>query len=467
MKITIPEEILQLAKIFKENKEKLYLVGGYVRNKLLNIPDSYNLDIDICSSALPEKIIKILSNTDFSVEYMNKELGVLEIKNKIRVEHATFREEIYPFNGVHIPNNIKFIKDIKKDAERRDFKCNAVYYDILEDEFIDPLGGLKDIENKIIQTTLSPKEVFKNDGERILRMVRFACSLGFDIEQETLKEAANNIDKLKFISPIRKRNEFSKIVLSDTRYDFLHDVKYAHARGIGLLANLGALKYLLPSLEKIKNSGIIEDRGKYLYQHILNVFAICDPKVRLSALLHDAGKADSFLKYRNFNGSQEFALIEIEKDLGVEGLNYPKKIIERVKKVVLGYDFNKLGLNSAKNIRKFIIDNNEEIELIILLKKAVSLDKSNMKKLSYSAVKLQKIYNKMKNSNCPFNISQLNINGEDVIEVVPKIKMQKIGELLKILLYKCANRPYLNKKEILKNITYKITYKNKKEWLEV
>lgn len=466
MKITVPEEILKLAQIFKDNKEKLYLVGGYVRNKLLNIPDSYNLDIDICSSALPEKIIKMLSNTEFSVNYMNKELGVLEIKNKLRVEHATFREEIYQFSGVHIPNNVKFIKDIKKDAERRDFRCNAVYYDILEDEFIDPLDGLKDIENKIIQTTLSPKEVFKNDGERILRMVRFACSLGFDIDQETLKEAANNIDKLKFISAIRKRNEFSKIVLADTRYDFLHDVKYAHARGIGLLANLGALKYLLPSLEKIRNSGIIEDRGKYLYQHILNVFAICDPKVRLSALLHDAGKADSFLKYRNFNGSQEFAVIEIEKDLGIDGLNYPKKIVERVKKVVLGYDFNKYGINSVKNVRKFIIDNNEEIELIIKLKNAVSLDKSNLKRLSYSALKLQKIYNKMKNNNCPFTVKELNINGEDIIEAVPKIKLQKLSELLKMLLYKCANRPFLNKKENLIKLIIKMTKKNKKEWLE-
>ena len=73
MKISVPEELVELAEIFKKNKEKLYLVGGYVRNKILRIPDSYNLDIDVCSSALPEKIIKMLEGSKFSVNYMNKE----------------------------------------------------------------------------------------------------------------------------------------------------------------------------------------------------------------------------------------------------------------------------------------------------------------------------------------------------------------------------------------------------------
>ena len=467
MKISVPEELVTLAEIFRKNKEKLYLVGGYVRNKILRIPDSYNLDIDVCSSARPEKIIKMLKQSGFEVSYMNEELGVLEIKNKIRVEHATFRREKYPFSGVHIPNNVEFIKDIEEDAKRRDFRCNALYYDILEDELIDPLDGLKDIENKIIRTTLDPKEVFKNDAERILRMVRFACTFAFDIDKETLQEAMNNVDKLKFISQSRKREEFSKIVLADTRYDFLADVKYAHARGIGILASMGALKYLLPSLERIRTSGIIEDKGKPLFQHILNVFAISDPTVRLSALMHDCGKAVSFLRYRNFNGSQEFALIEIENDLGTNGLNYPKKVVERVKKVVLGYDFNKLGLNSAKNIRRFIIDNSNEIELIINLKNAVSMDKSNMEKKSFSATRMQKIYTKMEKSNAPFQIADLKITGDDVIENIPDIKPQSIGLLLKSLLYKCGDHPSLNKKESLLKIAKSIVKRNKDDYLEV
>ena len=164
-----------------------------------------------------------------------------------------------------------------------------------------------------------------------------------------------------------------------------------------------------------------------LFQHIFNVFAICDPTVRLSALLHDSGKADSFLKYHNFNGSQEFAKIAIENDLGINGLNYPKKIVERVKRVVLGYDFNKYGITSAKNIRKFILENSDDIQLIINLKNAVSMDKSSLNKKSFSAYRLQKIYNKMKNSNTPFKVSELNITGDDIIDEIQNIKPEKIG----------------------------------------
>ena len=205
MIFSIPQELVELAQIFKKNKEKLYIVGGFVRNKILNVPDEYNLDIDICSSALPEKILKMLEKTDFEASYMNKEIGVLEIKKNIRFEHATFRKEKYEFSGVHIPNNVEFITDINQDAIRRDFRCNAVYYDILEEEIVDPLNGFGDINNKLIQTTTDPEIVFKDDAERILRMVRFASQLGFEIEKNTYKQAVKNVSKLKFLSKTRIR----------------------------------------------------------------------------------------------------------------------------------------------------------------------------------------------------------------------------------------------------------------------
>ena len=220
MIFSIPQELVELAQIFKKNKEKLYIVGGFVRNKILNVPDEYNLDIDICSSALPEKILKMLEKTDFEASYMNKEIGVLEIKKNIRFEHATFRKEKYEFSGVHIPNNVEFITDINQDAIRRDFRCNAVYYDILEEEIVDPLNGFGDINNKLIQTTTDPEIIFKDDAERILRMVRFASQLGFEIEKNTYKQAVKNVSKLKFLSKTRIREEFARIVYINCDFIF-------------------------------------------------------------------------------------------------------------------------------------------------------------------------------------------------------------------------------------------------------
>ena len=113
-----------------------------------------------------------------------------------------------------------------------------------------------------------------SNAERILRMVRFACTLGFNIEEETYKEAKNNAYKIKYLSSSRKRGEFSRIVLADTKYNFLPDVKFAHARGISFLADLDILQYILPALDVIYKSSIIEDKGKLLYNHVINVFML-------------------------------------------------------------------------------------------------------------------------------------------------------------------------------------------------
>lgn len=466
MIFSIPQELVELAEIFKKNKEKLYIVGGFVRNKILNVPDEYNLDIDICSSALPEKILKMLEKTDFEASYMNKEIGVLEIKKNIRFEHATFRKEKYEFSGVHIPNNVEFIKDVDQDALRRDFRCNAIYYDILEEEIVDPLDGFVDINNKLIQTTTDAEIVFKDDAERILRMVRFASQLGFEIEKNTYKQAVRNVSKLKFLSKTRIREEFARIVLADTAYPNFADVKYAHARGMMMLANMGALPYVLPALEEIRISGLIEDRGKFLFEHVMNVFAVCDPEVRLSALLHDVGKAKAKEEYGNFNGSEDFTPIIIEKNLGEEGLCFSKKIIERVKKVVLGQDFNRYGFESNKSIRHYIAENYEVIELILKLKKAINFDKYNKNALSFGTIRLKSVYEKMLRENTPFTLKELKIDGNIILKTFPQIRANRIGVLLDKLLYVCIDKPSKNNTEDLLNIAERILIKNKQEYLE-
>lgn len=459
MFIRVPKPVEELARIFKKNKEKLYLVGGFVRNQIIGISDEENLDIDVCSSCKPQKVIEMLKGSEFSARYLSEEMGVVEILGKIRVEHATFRREKYAFSGVHLPENVEFIDDLSIDAERRDFRCNAIYYDILEDEIVDPLGGVDDTRKKIVQTTISPEKVFEADGERILRMVRIACSLGFNIDDKTYEAAKQNAYKIGSLTNTRKREEFSQIVLADTDYPFLPDKKFAHARGINMLADLGALKYLLPALEEIRTSGIIEDRGKPLYDHLMNVFALSAPEVRLSALLHDVGKAEAMLKFGNFNGEEEFAEVIIEKNLGIEGLNYPKKIVERVKRVVLGVNFNKHGLESAKNMRRFIIRNYEDIDLIVKLKNAIALDKSGFKRYSFSSRQLEKTYIKMKKNNTPFTVGELKISGSQIIKAFANVKVSTLHDLLDEMLLKCAEKPYLNTEFNLLNLAEKLINK--------
>lgn len=471
MIIPVPSELVELAQIFKKHKATLYLVGGYVRNKILGFPDSYNVDIDVCSSMKPEKVKEILEFSGYSVNYMNQELGVVEIKKNLRIEHATFRKEKYAFAGVHIPDNVEFIKDLNVDAERRDFRCNAIYYDILNEQIVDPFDGVSDIKNKIIRTTLEPEKVFKDDAERILRMVRFACTLGFQIERETYEKAKENVHKIEFIGEKRRRDEFSRIVLADTKFDFITDIKYAHARGLTILADLGALKFLLPTLEKIRLSDVKEDRGKPLFEHITNVFAFSKPEVRLSALLHDVGKFHVYSKYGNFNGADEFTPVLIEENLGENTLGFSKKIIERVKRVVKGNEFNQKCLATTNQIKRFILENSEEISLILALKNAVALDKSWFKRESISAKKIQKVYDKMLEKHTPLKLSELKIDGNDIKDYIKEIvynaelKPKIVGDILEKLLWECVKNPYFNNREKLFRLTEKIVLRNKKQYV--
>ena len=174
--VKIPAELKELAQIFQENNKTLYIVGGYVRDSYLGVQSLLRDDIDLCSSATPRELKKILEGTKFEVKNINSSVGVMAIFGKRRFEHATFRREIYESES-HMPDSIEFIKSLDEDARRRDFRINAIYYDILEGSFIDPLGGIDDLKQRKITTVKVPKIVFNDDPERILRLVRFACAL--------------------------------------------------------------------------------------------------------------------------------------------------------------------------------------------------------------------------------------------------------------------------------------------------
>ena len=201
----IPVELKELSKIFSANGKKLYIVGGFVRDAFLNIQSLIRNDIDLCSNVKPKELRKMLAGTAFEVKSINESVGVMAIHGKKRYEHATFRREIYESES-HTPDRIEFINSVEEDALRRDFKINAIYYDIEKNEYVDPLGGIHDLKEQVITTTRVPKVVFNDDPERILRLVRFACSLGLRIAEDELYYAKQNAYKVQFISKFRLKN---------------------------------------------------------------------------------------------------------------------------------------------------------------------------------------------------------------------------------------------------------------------
>ena len=200
---------------------ELYAVGGFVRNELLNLSHT---DIDICSKLTPNEIIEFCKSMGYKYVPKGIAFGMVEIhftyeSETLCLEHTTFRSDKYADDGSHRPQSVTFSDSVEQDAFRRDFTVNALYKNLLTDEIIDPTGGLSDLENRVIRaTSKDPNDIMKDDGLRVMRMVRFAAELCFDVEESTMQAAIAHVNGLKDISSERIRDELNKILLSDAKY---------------------------------------------------------------------------------------------------------------------------------------------------------------------------------------------------------------------------------------------------------
>jgi poly(A) polymerase len=180
-----------------------FWVGGSVRDFLLGREPG---DYDIATSALPEQIEALFKRT-IAVGRKFGVIVVLEDGHEFQV--ATFRAEADYQDGRH-PEHVRF-GDAKADAERRDFTVNGLFYDPIRKQLHDWVGGEKDLRAKIIRTIGSPNERFAEDHLRLLRAVRLAAQLGFEIEPETFRAIQANAAKIKVISAERIRDELVKL----------------------------------------------------------------------------------------------------------------------------------------------------------------------------------------------------------------------------------------------------------------
>ena len=205
---SVKAELEELASYFPIDMP-LYAVGGCVRDYLRG-KECY--DIDLSGGVRPDDLVELLSKSPFRVVSASPRLGTVIIKGKNTYEYTTFRIDSYPAgSGIHTPTDVQFTDDLTVDAKRRDFKCNAIYYDIKGRQIIDPLGGIEDIKQNILSTTIDPDVVLSQDGLRILLLARFVSKLGYEIDKQTYDSAKRLLGRLNDISGERIREELNKI----------------------------------------------------------------------------------------------------------------------------------------------------------------------------------------------------------------------------------------------------------------
>jgi tRNA nucleotidyltransferase (CCA-adding enzyme) len=222
----------EILTVLNNNNCEAYIVGGFVRDFLLKRPPK---DVDITTSATLDDLKRFFPSADF--RYGNYNVAIIK-RGELEFFITSYRKE-----GKYIkarkPKKVKAIKDLKKDLLRRDFTINSLVMD-KDGNIYDMLGAKEDLERKIIRTIGNPKKKFRQDALRMLRAIRFATTLDFEIEKRTKKAIVNKGKLIKKISFERKKGELDKI--------------FQQRRGIDLLIETNLYKYLPGfKLEILKN----------------------------------------------------------------------------------------------------------------------------------------------------------------------------------------------------------------------
>ena len=471
--IQFPPELTKLARLFQDAGAALHAVGGLPRNAQFDLPPS---DMDICSVLRPDAVESLCKENDIKCIQKAPQFGTSELHmNGLKFEHTTFRGDAYGPGGTHRPEAVYFSESIEEDAFRRDFTCNALYVNILTGEMHDPTGGLKDIEARLVRSTSKdPAVILQDDGLRVLRLIRFACELGFEIEEGTWAAACANVGGLADIAWERKRDELIKILLSDGRYPALTGTMPSPVlRGLTLLYEMGALPYLIPEL--LEGDGITQ-RPQYhahdVLRHSFHACAAAEPTVtlRLAGLLHDIGKPAA-LREKGLPAdagghaqtpakllprgvtpmlNHDTLGVPIAREI-LQRLRIPNAIAEDVLFLVEHhmYDLNFRARESTLRTR-FALIGYDRASLLCAIREADVLGSG----LSpyFRATRWRAVLDSMKKDGAPFSESELQCTGRDLMEWLNLPPGEQIGAIKRQLLLHCARHPKDNTPERLKRI---------------
>jgi poly(A) polymerase len=267
----------RLADAFRAHNRQLFLVGGSVRDLLLS---QLAADLDFTTDALPQETLKIGEAAGATSTYtVGERFGTVGLVfDGLAIEITTFRSETYPTSDRRPV--VEFGDSIDGDLSRRDFTINAIAIDATNGALIDPFGGRRHLEERIIKAVGNPTARFGEDPLRILRAARFAAQLGFQVDHETRAAMAEMAHRLKQISAERISAEMNRLLTGKVP-----------SNGMQLMWETGLLQYTIPELLDIAEDEI-RGRHKDIWDHTMQVLDKTPPRlaVRWAALLHDAGK---------------------------------------------------------------------------------------------------------------------------------------------------------------------------------
>lgn len=440
-----PVDILEKLREFSKKKGVItYLVGGYIRDRLLRRKSS-DIDIVMETDALTfAKEFALQYHLPMPVFYGRFGTAMIEVSG-VKIEFATARKESYPDNS-RKPDVEK--ATIEEDCARRDFTINAIAQNLITGEIIDFFNGRQDIKKKIIRTPVSPDKTFYDDPLRILRGIRFATRLKFEIEKETLEGMKKNVSRLSIVSIERISEELLKTL--EAREP---------SRGFYLMDEVGILDVILPEVSALKEKRT-DHPCKELFPHTLKVLDNIsvhtkDVYLRMAALLHDIGKP---LTLQVVDGKVSFHRHEfVGQKMAYKicrRLNIPEeknRFIGRMIRYHLRPHLLAKENPTDNALRRFIREMGKDIKPLFTLAKA-DLTSHNPARVKNALEKLTALENRIKEINKKDKISsfKLAIDGYAIMEILGIPEGKKVGEIKKNLEDMVLDGTLKNRKRDLK-----------------
>ncbi len=442
MFIKIPDEVVYIINQLKEHGYDAYVVGGCVRDSLLGkIPK----DWDITTNALPHEIKPIFDKT------INT--GIQHGTVTVVIENQGFEVTTYRIDGEYLdnrrPDRVTFTQSLEQDLARRDFTINAMAYNHNKG-LIDPFNGRTALWEQMVACVGIADERFNEDALRMLRAIRFSAELKFEIEEKTRDAIIHNSKKIQKVSIERIREEMNKILVSD------------EPEKMRLLYELQLLQYMIPSLKTCFETG--QNHSYHMYnvgEHIMNTLKHIEPTLylRLAMLFHDIGKPiskttdeeykDHFYGHADVSG-------ELARNI-LKGMKYDNQTIDKIETLVVYHDIQ-LSV-SKKWVKKWL--NKIGAEAFSDLLKVKKADISAQRDIYYDKrhnqlMEIQKLLQEILRDKECFQRSQLEINGNDLIELGIDEGIE-IGRILGQLVEIVIDRPQLNnRKDLLDQVKQSI-----------
>ena len=431
----------ELSNLYAKNGFQIYLVGGAVRDGILDIETK---DFDFTTNASSEDSIKMLNKNEYKTTEIGRAFGTIETTvGDYSIHITTYREDKY--NKDSRKPEIKTSGELETDLSRRDFTVNAIAYDINNNEIIDPYGGLKDLSEGLIRTPDTADISFSDDPLRMLRACRFVSTHGFTPNNELFKAISKNVERIEIVSTERIRDEFTKLLTGKEP-----------SLGLKAFVESGLSELIMPELNELKIEVDPKHHHKDVYEHTMVVLDRVSPTLisRMSALLHDIGKP----KTKGIeNGKVHFRHHE------VVGAKMSKKILKRlkydnetIKKVSLLVENHlrphtfKMGWTDSA-VRRYIIDAGGLLEE---LNDLVRADITTKNKAKYEEINkyLDEMEERIKEVSEKEELSKLRppISGDEIMDMFDLEPGPSVGVIMKALYEQRINDGEVSKEEAIK-----------------